>query len=101
MSDDIPYGIRQTLDKLHTDKTKKDFADLDIVQVARFSDKELAAWQFEHQPGTPQHIIADHEWQRRLTMQQARTAYRTAWIGVAGTLLGTALGTLIGWWLAK
>ena len=101
MSDDIPSGIRQTLSRIHTTQVKNDFAQLDVVRIARLSDKELAAWQFEHQPGTPQYIIADHEWQRRLTLQQVRAAYRTAWIGVAGTLLGTALGALIGWWLAK
>ena len=101
MSDDIPPGIRHVIGQVHTARVKKDFGELDVVRMAGFSNKELAAWQFEHQPGTPQYIIADHEWQRRLTMQQVRTSYRTAWIGVAGTLLGTALGTLIGWWLAK
>lgn len=96
MSNDIPPGIRRVLNKLHTDKVKKDFEQVDVVRIAGLSDKELAAWQFEHQPGTPQYILADHEWQRRLTIQQVRAAYRTAWIGVVGTLLGT----LFGWMLA-
>jgi ABC-type dipeptide/oligopeptide/nickel transport system permease subunit len=100
MSPDIPPYLKGVLDKMRANKIAEEFAKLDIVRVARFSDKELAAWQFEHQPGTPQYILADHEWQRRLTMQQVHAAYRTAWIGVVGTLLGTLLGATLGWWLA-
>ena len=100
MSDEIPFGIRQTLDKMRAAKVAEDFATLDTHQIVCFSDKDLAEWQSQQQPGTPQYIIADHEWQRRLTIQQVRAAYRTAWIGVIGTLLGTLLGATIGWWLA-
>src|SRR5437899_11281636 len=94
MSGDIPPYFRQVLDKMRAEKILKEFDELDVVRVAHFSNKELAAWHFQQEPGTPQYIIADHEWQRRLTMQQVRTAYRTAWIGVVGTLLGTVIGAI-------
>jgi hypothetical protein len=100
MSDDLPPHFRRVLDEIHAEKIEKEFAELDVLRMARFSDKELAAWQFKQQPGTPHYILADHEWQRRLTVQQVRAAYRTAWIGVVGTLLGTLLGATLGWWLA-
>jgi len=100
MSDDLPPDFRRVLDKMHAEKIEKEFAELDVLRVTRFSDKELAAWQFKQEPGTPQYIVADHEWQRRLIMRQVRTAYRTAWIGVVGTLLGTLLGAILVWWLA-
>jgi hypothetical protein len=100
MSNDLPPRFQRVLDKMRADQIKKEFERVDVVRVARFSDKELAAWQFEQQPGTPHYILADHEWQRRLTVQQIRAAYRTAWIGVVGTLLGTLLGATLGWWLA-
>jgi len=101
MSNELPPHVRHIFEKARDEKLLKEFNELDVLQVAHFSDKQLAAWQFQQRPGTPHYIIADHEWQRRLTMQQVRSAYRTAWIGVVGTLLGTALGAVIGWWLAK
>ncbi|MFA7345993.1 MAG: hypothetical protein WC003_16975 [Terrimicrobiaceae bacterium] len=64
------------------------FRECDPIILATLSEKELATFQSKYTEGSRQFILAEYEWQRRLTAQQIKAAYRTAWIGVIGAIVG-------------
>ena len=65
-------------------------------QLKNLKDSELAVWQSRHPADSPQSHLANLEWNRRVMRPQVRAAWFAAVMGVLGTLLGTALG----WWLS-
>ncbi len=73
----------------------RDFKGIDRKAVAKFTDKELAIWQSEHPSDSPQFILAEHEWQRRLTVEQVRGARFAAYIGILGTIIGASITWLL------
>ena len=90
--------IKKNIDGLlQREKYLKGFKDIDRRALSKMKDKELAEWQSGYPPGTPQHIVAEHEWQSRLTVKQVRGAQFAAFMGVIGTIVGS----LITWLLTK
>ena len=71
---------------------REDFKSLDRRKIARLEDKLLAEWQSGFKQDEPEWRIAEHEWQRRLTARQIRSAYIVAVVGIIGTLSGVFLG---------
>ncbi|MDF7809699.1 hypothetical protein P4E94_19830 [Pontiellaceae bacterium B12219] len=49
------------------------FAEIDRRVIAKMKDKDLALWQSEYPPDSPQFILAEFEWNRRLTAEQIRS----------------------------
>lgn len=82
-------------------------------QLAEKSDPELAIWQKGWKSESAEYILAEREWQRRLSMRQLEAQFRleerlakanrwwamaVAAIGVIGTLAGAWLGA---YWASK
>ena len=73
-----------------------DFEKIDRRKIAKWPDTELAKWQSKHPPESPQYILAEHEWQRRLIAEQIKSTRFAAYLSFAGVILGV----LIGYYLA-
>ncbi|HUX31389.1 MAG TPA: hypothetical protein VMV78_12325 [Thiobacillus sp.] len=73
------------------------FKDVDRRAIAKMSDHELALWQSEYPEDSPQFILANHEWQRRLTIEQVNASRFAAFMG----LLGAVVGAFITWLASK
>ncbi|MEH6731673.1 MAG: hypothetical protein V7726_13985 [Pseudoalteromonas distincta] len=69
------------LEKQAKEKRFAEFSDIDTVFVASLSNKDLAGWQAQYPTDSPQFIIANHEWQRRLNLEQIKANRFTAYIG--------------------
>ncbi len=80
------------------DSLKELFENIDHKEIAKFTDKELAIWQSEYPRDSPQSILADYEWQRRLTVEQVRGARFAAYIGIIGVIAGYISSWLISQW---
>jgi hypothetical protein len=78
---------------------EREFTDVDRRELARMADKELAAWQAGFPSDSPQFILAQYEWQRRLIADQIRatvfSARWQAWFGVFAAIIGALLTLLI------
>lgn len=68
------------------------FEEIDRESLAEMTDKALAEWQSGFDPDTPQAILAEHEWQRRLTAKQVGAMRFAAWLSIAGVVIGAFLG---------
>lgn len=97
MSDDLQSFGEHFVRQVGRTITKADFEKISPFAIAKMSDKELALWQSEHPADSPQFLLAQYEWQRRLTTRQVRATRFAAWIGI----LGVIIGTLIGWLLSS
>ena len=67
--------------------------------IATMSNNELAAWQYKYPEGTPQYILGQNEWNRRLTVEQVKASRYATRVGILSTILGALLGatlTLLG-----
>ena len=89
------------MDQMSRDRDKRDFEALDRNEVCRMDDKQLATWQSSYQAGSAQWLLAEHEWQRRLTERQIAAARSANWRSVIGGIAGTSFGVLLGWWLSS
>lgn len=91
-SDDLIRGIidrnRQAVAKA---KLADDYRTVDRKVLSRLSDKELAEWQGNYPPECPQFILAEYEWQRRLTEKAVGAQKFAAFMSLAGVALGAAL----------
>jgi len=91
--------LRKKLDTLEgkvreSEASKKrfeEFKDIDTLFVGGLSDKELAAWQSKYPANSPQFILANHEWQRRLNAEQIKSNDKSARIGILGVILGAVI----------
>lgn len=81
--------------------------DASMRELAPMSDEELAQWQSLRAIGSGAHILAEKEWERRLseramqmtiraTEQAARLSGRRT---IEGAVVGAALTALVGWLL--
>jgi hypothetical protein len=95
---DLVHRLQRYLEeaeRLGTEKRlKEEFANLGSDQLAKLPDKDLAAWQAGYPPNSAQQILAQFEWNRRLTVQQVRSTRWAALIGLAGVVLGFVLDWL-------
>lgn len=81
---------------IETESRKKrfeEFESISVLFVASKTDKELALWQSKYPQDSPQHIIANHEWQRRLNAEQIKSNRFSAYVGIAGVILGFMLSS--------
>ena len=72
-----------------------EFSSINRSEFAKQDDKALAVWQSEYEPGSPQYILAEHEWQRRLTAQQVQATRFAAWVALVGVVVGALLGAYL------
>lgn len=70
---------------------ERQFIDVDRRELARMPDKDLAAWQAKFPSDSPQFILAQYEWHRRITADQIKTMRWAALIGLGGIILGVLL----------
>jgi hypothetical protein len=76
---------------------RAEFMDVDRRAIANMKDHDLALWQSKYPESSPQYIIAEHEWQRRLTVEQVNASRFAAFMG----LLGAVVGAFITWLASK
>lgn len=84
--------------QMETKKLNEDFDKLRQSDISKMSDKSLAKWQSKSPYDSPQYIIADREWQRRLMVEQIRGVRFAAYIGIIGTIIGSITTYLITKW---
>lgn len=68
----------------------------DREALSDMSDIELAIWESEQQPGSPQALLARFEWDARLVKRQVEATIRSARMGICGALAGAIVGALLG-----
>jgi hypothetical protein len=90
--------IQSALERGAHEQRKSDFQELDRRELSRMDDKRLAEWQAQYSRESAQYILAEHEWQRRLTAQQVAATRFAAWIGICGVVVGGFLGWLLASW---
>ncbi len=73
----------------------ENFSDLDESSLFQKSDKELARFQAEHPPESPQYALSLNEWNRRLVTRQVKATKFSALMGLIGIILGTFLGWIL------
>jgi hypothetical protein len=81
---------------IETESRKKrfeEFESISVLFVASKTAKELALWQSKYPQDSPQHIIANHEWQRRLNAEQIKSNRFSAYVGIVGVILGFILSS--------
>ena len=71
------------------------FNGIDRRALAQMSDKDLALWQSQHPESSPQFILSQFEWNRRLTADQIKATRWTALIGLAGVIIGVLLTKIL------
>jgi hypothetical protein len=76
----------------------QEFEKVNRRELAGWPDEKLAAWQAKYPPESPQFILAQFEWSRRLTADQIKAARWAAWIGLAGVIVGAVLSRLLEKW---
>ncbi|MHC9063387.1 hypothetical protein ACYX34_11945 [Nitrospira sp. CMX1] len=68
----------------------------DPLERAQMSPERLAILLSEQQTGTPAYILIEHELDLRITSVQSNATIRSARLGLIGTLLGTVIGWFLG-----
>lgn len=86
----------QIIDLMRSGAHRAKFKGVDRRAIAKMSDHELALWQSEYPEGSPQYIISEHEWQRRLTVEQVKASRFAAFMGILGAVIGAFIT-----WLAS
>jgi hypothetical protein len=77
-------------------KHRADFQKESIQRkLASMTEDELALWQDEYPPNSPQYILVQHEWNRRLTAEQVKATRYSAIITLFATIVGTLLGAAL------
>lgn len=84
----------EELKTLKRHNLKKELETIKPRELSKKSDADLAFWQSEFEPNSPQYRLAEQEWQRRLIVSQIRTTRYAALVGILGTLVG-ALSTYL------
>ena len=95
---DMQSNVNRAARDIYKQKLDKEFKSINRRTISRYSDKELATWQSEYPPDSPQFILAEHEWQRRLMADQIRGSRFAAYIGIIGTIIGAITTWLITKW---
>lgn len=73
----------------------EDYLKVDRAVLAKMPDKELAEWQGRYPPGSAQFILAEHEWQTRLTVRAIKAQFSIAFIGIGSAALGAVIGAVL------
>jgi len=94
MQENVDHAMKSITD-FHD---RQDFGQLGPKDLAKLSDKELALFQSNYPNDSPQNVLANHEWQRRLIAEQAKTSRLVALVGIIGTLIGVLAGHFLSKW---
>ena len=94
MQNNVDVATQHLLKKF----TLGEFKAVDRRALTKLPDKELAVWQSEYQSNSPQYILAEHEWQRRLMADQIKGNRFAAYIGIIGTIIGAITTWMITKW---
>lgn len=97
MDDGLGLILKQITRNEHTSQLES----LDRRSLSAMTEKELALWQTGYPADSPQFVLAEHEWQRRLTAEQVKAARFAAYMGLIGTVVGAVIGALITWLATK
>jgi hypothetical protein len=89
---------RKIVSSIQRAEQLNDLKNFDRRSLSKMQDKDLAIWQSKYPAGSPQFILAEHEWQRRLTVEQIRGARFAAYIGILGALAGSIVTWLTAKW---
>ena len=77
----------------------EEFAKLDRLDLFKWSEKDLAAWQSRHETDEPGWRLAECEWQRRTTKEVvSATLFAARWqayFGIAGVVIGVLAGAIM------
>ena len=95
---DMQKNVDALVKQLYKKQLVGEFNSVDRREFAKLSDKELAVWQSEHPINSPQYILAEQEWQRRLMVDQIKGSRFAAYIGVIGTIIGAITTWMITKW---
>ena len=77
-------------------KHRADFQKESVQRkLSAMTEDELALWQDEYPADSPQYILVQHEWNRRLTAEQVKATRYSAIIALYATILGTLLGAAL------
>ena len=86
------------------------FVGVSRDELENMHDTELAEWHAGWKPGTAKHILAEKEWQRRLSLRQLHEQFKldsrladaniqamkfAAILGVLGALAGAGIGAYV------
>ncbi|HUG12048.1 MAG TPA: hypothetical protein VMM36_13595 [Opitutaceae bacterium] len=93
--------IEQMAQQWSKSRALSEFEKIDAVKITRMSPKELAAWQFEHESDSPHSILAAHEWQRRLIVEQVRWMKFSVIAAVFAAILGAIVGASLSSYLSR
>jgi len=83
--------LHESLVQKHRDA----FKSLDRRKLSAMDDKSLAEWQSDFKQDEPEWRIAEHEWQRRLTVEEIKAVRWAAIIGVCAIILGALLAKVL------
>lgn len=79
-------------------KHAKEFSEINRRELAGWKDEVLADWQAKYPPDSPQFILAQYEWSRRLTADQIAAtliaARRSDFVLIVATILGVIVGSV-------
>lgn len=93
-------SIEEEVSKRHSAERERHglehkFGEVDRRTLARMSDKDLALWQSQYPQDSPQFILGQCEWNRRLTADQIKATRWAAWLGIAGVIIGLLFSKLL------
>ena len=78
---------------------REDFKTFDRRELQKMDDKGLAEWQSQFEECEPQWRLAEHEWQRRIMIEQTRATISSArwqaWFGIIAAVIGSLLTLLV------
>jgi hypothetical protein len=83
--------IRNVIEGQRKARLRKEFRETTPSDLAALDNSSLAEWQSQYSTDSPQFLLADHEWQRRLTAQQVKAMRFAAYVSLAGVVLGAIL----------
>ena len=93
MPNDLMQGAINDMKHLLHEEHRADFQKESVQRkLAAMTEDELALWQDKYPPDSPQHILVQHEWNRRLTAEQVKATRFSAIIALLATIIGTLLG---------
>ena len=76
--------------------------------LSKYNDDELATWQASYKQNSPQFILGEKEWDKRLmshqfALQSKLVATNNRWMMACAIigLVATILGTILGWYLSS
>ena len=94
IADLMDLGFTEAHATLQSDRLQAAFAQIDRRVIAAMSDTELAVWHASFPIESPQAKLAEHEWQRRLTVMQVGAMRFATWVGLVGMFIGVLLGAV-------